>query len=735
MANQRLLHEAMQLHQAGRLAQAETLYKRLLEADPDNADALNLLGTVARQQGRPDAAVDLIRRAIGLRRNVADFHFNLAEACRSIGHFPDAVAAYDKSMQLGGPDPEAYHGMGAALAAAGRDAEAVSPLQRAVQMAPGLVPAYADLAAVLLRLGKPAEAEAACRRALAVQPLDAMAHVALGAVLASRGQLEDSAASYARATQLRPGWSDPHLALASVLDRLGRRRDAESHGRRAVTLAPDSADAHNVLGILLDRQGRLAEGAESYRAAVRLRPDHAEAHGNLANCLKHQGLHAEAIESQRKAIELAPASATLHSNALMLLNYADGVDAGALFTEHRRWSERHVDAVRPFHGAPPEAEGVLRRPLRVGYVSPDFRDHPVRYFMEPVLASHDPTVVTPFVYSDVDRPDAATQKLKALVPEWRDVRGLSDEHLANLIRGDRVDILVDLAGHTAQNRLLAFARVAAPVQVTYLGYPNTTGMPRQRMHYRLTDAAADPPGDADDLHTEDLIRLPDTFLCYRPPDDAPDVAPCPCLSRGHATFGCFNTMEKVTASQLSLWAELLRSLPRSRLVLKNKSLGDAAVCGRVLEAFRDHGVAAERLTLSGPEPLTSAHLARYGEVDIALDTFPYHGTTTTCEAMWMGVPVVTRAGACHRSRVGVSLLSSVIMQGFICETAADYARTALELAGDWPRLQQLRASLRERVRSSPLTNAARFTRALEAAYLRMWQRYRDAEAPALPSPV
>ena len=721
MAQQRLLREAIQLHQAGRLSQAETLYRRLLESDPDNADALNLLGTLERQQGRPEAAVGLIRRAIDLRRNVADFHFNLAEACRSIGRPADAVAAYDKALQLGGPDPEAYHGMGAALAAAGKDAEAAAALQRAVQMAPGLAPAYGDLAAVLLRLGRVDEAEAACRRAVAAQPADPSGHVNLGAVLAARGQLDAAATAYARATQLRPDRADPLLALANVLDRLSRRREAESVARRAVAISPDSPDARNVLGIILDRQGRLAEATESYRSATRIAPNHAEAHGNLANCLKHQGLHAEALDLQRKAVELAPASATLHSNAVMLLNYVDAVDAGVVFAEHKRWSALHAEPLPPMPAAPADGDVGAERPLRVGYVSPDLREHPVRFFMEPVLAAHDPHVVVPHVYSDVDSPDSATRRLRTLVPQWRDVRGLPDERFAGLVRTDRIDILVDLAGHTAQNRLLAFARAPAPVQVTYLGYPNTTGIPRSRMQYRLTDALADPPGEADGLHTEELIRLSDTFLCYRPPDDAPDVAPCPCLSSGHVTFASFNTMEKVTAAQLAVWGELLKAVPRSRLLLKNRSLGDAAVVRRVLDAFSGQGIEAERVTLSGTEPSTAAHLARYHQADIALDTFPYHGTTTTCEAMWMGVPVVTLAGASHRSRVGVSLLTGAGLQGLISHTPREYVALATALANDQSRLRQLRGTLRERLRSAPLTDAPRFTRALEAAYKRMWQ--------------
>ena len=371
-------------------------------------------------------------------------------------------------------------------------------------------------------------------------------------------------------------------------------------------------------------------------------------------------------------------------------------------------------------------------------MSPDLRAHPIPFFLEPVLSCHDPAQCRPIVYSDVARSDPVTRRLKQLAPAWRDVRPLSHAQLADLVRRDRVDVLVDLAGHTAEHRLLMFARVPAPVQVTYLGYPNTTGMPRSQMHYRLTDALADPPGIADTLHTEALVRLPDVFLCYRPPDDAPGVAPQPHVATGRATFGSFNTLEKVTAAQIGLWAQILRQVAGARMLLKNKSLGDAGVRDRVRAAFAAHGVGAERLVLAGPEPEPARHLARYHDVDVALDTFPYGGTTTTCEALWMGVPVVTLAGPTHRSRVGLTLLSAVGLSELTATTPQQYVDLAVTLAGEPARLRALRDSLRERVRLSPLTDARRFTENLESAYRQMWRAHcsrgaTGAGAPELPT--
>jgi len=316
-----------------------------------------------------------------------------------------------------------------------------------------------------------------------------------------------------------------------------------------------------------------------------------------------------------------------------------------------------------------------------------------------------------------------SDRLRQLAGRWVNVCELSDDQLSRAIKEDAVDILVDLAGHTAGNRLLVFAAGAAPIQMTYLGYPNTTGIPPELMRYRITDAQADPAGPADSMDTEELLRLPHTFLCYRSPAECPDPAPPPFAKNGFITFGSFNNLAKVNSFVMHLWSHMLQAIPRSRIMLKAKSFADVQVRDRIIREFAARGIVADRIALVRPDPAYVDHLRHYGDIDIALDPHPYNGTTTTCEAMWMGVPVITLTGDVHRSRVGVSLLSNVGLAEFIAATPDEYVRVAERLSANPSRLSQLRAELRQIMRGSALMQALPFTRALEAAYRFAWQRW------------
>ena len=366
-------------------------------------------------------------------------------------------------------------------------------------------------------------------------------------------------------------------------------------------------------------------------------------------------------------------------------------------------------------------EKLPERRLRVGYVSPNFHQHSVAYFIEAVIASHDRSAYEIICYSDVARPDSVTDRIKSLTGSWRDILGMSHEQAAGLIRSDQIDILVDLAGHTAGNRMLLFARKPAPVQVTYLGYPSTTGL--TTMDYRITDRFADPPGQTDHLHTEELVHLPQGFLCYKPPGQTPDVADLPFIASGGITFGSFNHLAKITPEVVRLWSNILNSLPDAQIILKAKPLFDMGTQQLLREMFVQNGVSPARLTLTGHAQSMSEHLELYHRIDIGLDTFPYNGTTTTCEAMWMGVPVVTLAGETHASRVGASILSNVGLPELIAGSPEEYLKKGVQLANDLERLQGMRANLRPMMERSPLMDANGFTRSLEAAYRQMWHRW------------
>jgi predicted O-linked N-acetylglucosamine transferase (SPINDLY family) len=401
------------------------------------------------------------------------------------------------------------------------------------------------------------------------------------------------------------------------------------------------------------------------------------------------------------------------------------LEPSAIAEEHRRWNHLHARPLGQFIQSHANDRSPERR-LRIGYVSPDFREHSVAFFLAGLLEHHDPFVTEVFCYSDSTTRDAVTVRLEGLATHWRKIINLSDSRVADLIRRDGIDILVDLAGHTANNRLLVFARNPAPVQVTWLGYPNTSGL--DTIDYRITDTFADPLGSTEHLHSERLIRLPLSAWCYRPLEDSPPVNASPVHETGHITFGCFNAMPKINRSLLELWSRILLAVQDSRLLLKNSALGGLPMQEQLRKQFQEMGIGPDRVEMAGRVPDLCGHLATYGRVDIALDTFPYHGTTTTCEALWMGVPVVTLLGRTHVARVGVSLLSNLGHPEWLAPSPHEYVNLAVDLAQDPSRLAALRSTLRKRMEASPLTDSPRFARDIEAVYRDMWRAW-CARAP------
>lgn len=564
----------------------------------------------------------------------------------------------------------------------------------------------------LHRSGQPAAAIPLYCEVIAAQPGFAEGHHQLGNALKALGRFEEALPPLEQAARLAPREAAIHLNLGVTRLELRQLPAAENAFRQAIALEPARPEAHNILGHTLLSQGRLGEASTCFHEALRLRPGYAPAHDNLGRLLRMQGRVPEAIASFRAALSLDPKPGT-HSNLLLALNYVPGLSSGEILAEHRAWAERHAEPVRP-PSRPPQPAPPRTGRLRVGYVSPDFAHHAVASFFEPVLAAHDRPAFEIFCYANVLAPDAVTARLRGLAEHWRDIAPLSDEQAAELIRADKLDLLIDLAGHTARNRLLVFARKPAPVQATWLGYPNTTGL--DAIDFRLTDAVSDPAGRTDSGYSEKLVRMPGPFSVYAPAAESPSVLDLPARETGAVTFGCFNNFAKVTAEVIALWARLLAATPGARLFLKSRGLDDADTAARVQREFAERGISAGRIELDGRELSVNAHLDLYRRVDIALDTFPYNGTTTTCEALWMGVPVVTLAGQTHVSRVGASLLTHLGAPDWIAATPEEYVRIARSLAEDGPTLATIRAGLRERMCASPLCDAAGFTRALEAKF-------------------
>jgi predicted O-linked N-acetylglucosamine transferase (SPINDLY family) len=558
------------------------------------------------------------------------------------------------------------------------------------------------------------EAEAFYRRVPEGDSAYADALYFLGRIAAHDRREEEALALFQKAVEMHPGEAIYLFALAEALSRSSRWAEAVDVYRASLALLPDCTAMRNNYAVTLIELDRREEARVELERLQVLLPDRAEVHFNLAGIYREYGRPDEAIATYRRVLELTPGHAPTFSNLLLQLNYSANQDAAAIFREHRRFGEifaRRYEAPAPDPAWP--------RKLRVGYVSPDFRNHVVMRFLEPILERHDRAQFDVYCYYNHREKDSVTERLRKLAARWVDCEDLSDAELADRIRADRIDILVDLAGHTTGNSLLAMAMKPAPVQATYLGYPNTTGL--GAVDLRITDAYADPPGESDRLSAERLVRIPGSYFCYRPSKMTPDVVPLPALASGAVTFGCFNNFAKITAQFQGAAAKVLAEIPGSRLLLKGRPLSFPHVAQTVRDRFQRAGIDPARLELRGWEPEGTDHLAIYGAVDIALDSFPYNGATTTCEAMWMGVPVVSLAGDRHAGRVGSSLLNAMGMGEYVAHDVDQYVAICARVAGDLSLLAQLRRDLRDRMRRSPLMDEARITRALEQAYVQAWE--------------
>lgn len=568
----------------------------------------------------------------------------------------------------------------------------------------------------------------------------------------------DKAAALLRATLAR-SQNNPqaHYLAANLAIQRGELDRALHHARQAIRLRPDIAEYHVTLGEVHSRREEFEQAAESLRLATRADPSHYTAHLGLGKMLERLDRYDEAIGAYEGCVRIAPGDfrslahltgaqivlgrsrevvdlirgvqaqrppdqpdPVLQQGLCFATNYLHDEPPERIAQEHRAFGAVLGRTFPPhWRDEPGPREPPIDRPLRIGYLSPDFRQHAVAFFIEPVLKHHDRTRFEITCYSTHSgEPDHITERLRSLVERWRDVGSVYDLALAQMIRDDKIDILIDLAGMTTRGRLPALALKAAPIQITWIGYPHSTGL--TSVDYRIVGALTDPPG-AEAHCVEKLLRLDPCFLCYKPPDDAPDPAPAPpCVSAGHITFGSFNALAKISEPACDAWAAILRAVPDSRLLLKARGLRDPVACERLRAMFASRSINAERLELIGYTDAVTDHLTYYNQVDIALDTFPYNGTTTTCEAMWMGVPVVALEGNTHAGRVGLSLLHAVGVPDLVARTPDAYIERATALARDTARLTALHATLRERMASSPLCDGPSFTRRLEATLTRVY---------------
>lgn len=533
------------------------------------------------------------------------------------------------------------------------------------------------------------------------------------------GRFAEGIAWYRRALTFRPGSAEIYNNIAVGYLMLGRHDEAIAHYEAALSLRPAYARVHVGLATLFSGRNQHRRAAHHYRQALVHEPGLANVRFNLGASLQTSGQAAAAVECYRDAMPGIPDQGRAWSQYLLSLNFIGGIGADDVFREHRRFGERYPLPASPSHAVSRDPE----RRLRIGYLSVEFREHLGSYFIAPILEQADRDRFEIVCYSALppEGRDQHTRRFNELADLWREVpASLSDDGVDALIRADGIDILVDLAGHSGLNRLPALTRKPAPVQVTWLGYANTTGL--DCFDARLVDEITDPQG-AERLASEPLIRLPDGFLCFKPPADAPDVGPLPARADGFVTFGAFNSLAKVTPEMLELWASILRVVPGSRLRFKDRGVECSDTVAALSARFADLEVSPDRLSFIGWTADRNSHLACYGGVDIALDTSPYNGTITSCDTLWMGVPFVTLLGDRHAARVGASLLTRIGLPDLVAGDPDRYREIAVGLAGDPDRLAALRQGMRDRLLTSPLCDAPGFTRRLEGVYRDLWRRW------------
>ena len=579
--------------------------------------------------------------------------------------------------------------------------------------------AYAH-AVALFEQGRLPEAEQVCLAIFRAEPRHAATFELMGSLRQQQGRYVDAEHCFRQALAIDPNHPEAVFNLGNLLMTLGRSAEALPYYQRSEALLPGHPMPGSNLGVALTDVGRHTEAIAAIRRALALQPEYYFARNNLAMFLSLTGKVAEAIPEYRRAIREAGGYPNAEMGLLLALNSLAEVTPEQLFEEHRSWGVR-ASSLLSAERSKPASDKTPDRVIRVGFVSGDFRDHAVATFLEPLLARLDRTRFFVAAFSDVRATDAVTARLRAHCDVWRPMYGAPDTAWAAQVAADRIDILVDLGGHTAGARLRAFARRPAPVQVSWLGYPNTTGLPE--MDWRVTDAIADPIGEAEAIHTERLVRLPMGAWCFRPHADTPPVVLRVSDPAKPIVFGCFNVPRKFDDKQLRNWAGVLSAVPASRLLLKAEPFGDHGVRSSILDHLASAGIDPARVDFGSYLPTRAEHLAFYGQIDVALDTYPYGGTTTTCEALYMGVPVVTLAGRTHASRVGQSLLTRIGRPEWVARDGEDFVRIASGLAADRPGLARLRVSLRGEMERSPLMDEKGFAEGMGQAFEVMWKEW------------
>jgi len=601
--------------------------------------------------------------------------------------YSEAHALYQKICKTDKRDADAWHALGVISGFLGNKEQAINSLYQAIQL----------------------------------NPKRALSHYNLGVIYRDAGQLDESIVAFHAAVKLKPDYKEACECLAQEYGNAKQYDKSIETIYKLIELDPENSGYKHNLAFMFQVKGMLDEAIKSYRDALTATPNSTLSLDSLGSALGKSGQFHEAIETYRQSLTIDPSNARGHSNLLLTLNYIDNLTPLQVFEEHKSWGEQHSNkTIQPL-----KVDYSKDRSLRIGYISSDFREHSVAYFIEPLLDSHDKKNFEIFCYSSVIQGgDETTKRIKSLATHWRDISKQMIAETINQIRKDRIDILIDLSGHTGHNHLKVFTAKPAPIQVTWLGYPNTTGL--QTIDYRIVDNITDPEG-YDAYCTEELIRIPGCFICYKPPEISPDIDVLPFEKNNYITFGSFNNLSKIGSHVVKVWSRLLLKIPNAHLIIKNHSLTNESSKIKYRQYFEEQGIESERLELIGHIETRNEHLDLYNRIDIALDVYPYNGTTTTCEALWMGVPVICKRGDRHAARVSASLLNNIYLEELIATDDEDYISIACKLASDTIYLSKLRSFMRQRMLDSTLCNTQSFTHKIENIFRKIWRECCDKE--------
>lgn len=703
------------LQDAARLNEAASSYQHALDIKPSFAEAHNSLGGIFATLGQLDEAAASYRRAVQIKPNYAAAHSSLGGILRDLGRLEEATISYRRAIKVQPNFVEAHNNLGITFRDLGQLDQAVASYRQVLKFEPDNVAAHSNLGVVFRDLGQCDNAVVSFHRALELNPNDAEVLSNLGLTLHDLGQFDGAITCYRDALKISPNHAETYNNLGLTLHAQGRYDEAVVVCRKAIALQPNFAEAHNNLGNAFNDSGQLNDALNSYRTALEIKPDFAEALNNIGGTLKDTGEFAAALSSFYRAIKIKPDYAAAHSNLLFSLSYTANTTPRAYLNEAVQYGKMVSEKIGSRYMAwlcEPHPQS-----LRVGMISGDFSNHPVGYFTESLLAQLSLARVELIAYTNNPIADELTSRIKPCFAHWREVFGLSDEATAQLIHNDGIHVLLDLSGHTAKNRLPVFAWKPAPVQATWLGYFSSTGV--AEMDYLLGDSRIAPIEDESHF-SEEIWRLPNSYLCFTPPSVAIEAGLLPALETHQVTFGCFNNLTKMNDAVVALWARVLNAVPGSRLFLKTKQLNDVGICEATHQKFLNHGITADRLILEGSSPRAEL-LAAYKRVDIGLDPFPYPGGTTSIEALWMGVPVLTKRGDRFLSHMGESIMYNADLSNWIANDDDDYVAKAVMHTVDLEKLAILRNGLRQKVLISPLFDAVQFALNFEAALWGMWQ--------------